>query len=153
MLLREGTYERLFNKRSQEMVYNNMEHIRDLIEKSFKEDSHRIKVLHDHGFDIPRHFKLNNKHTAINSKGCGCILCSSRHNLAKAVNSRRVFKISFESEGNLFSIMYTAHKKSNGVLNEEAFFDSKLKSYDVLINDLRIRNNAASDTINHILCC
>ena len=60
------------------------------------EDKEEKRIAYS--YKIDDHHRLDNKFNAYNSKGCGCVLCTTRHEYVRLKSERNIFQKSYERQ-------------------------------------------------------
>lgn len=136
-------------KSAAEQFFNDSVGIRSIVARAIARD--RINSLELSRYDYPE-FKLNlnehskhdNKHTAVKDKGCGCMLCSARSNVANANrNINWLKKCYFDDDGyyyHYFDSLYV-REYSSGPISHEQFYNSKLSELVAIYNNAHNKFN------------
>ena len=103
------------------------------------------KRLEIYQYNKEAHELHDNFHNALRSKGCGCVLCTTRHTYCKLKYERKQFQRSYESscDRSAFLKMYTLYSAGE---NSKAFYSSKMAKYGKTINELKARIKAIEET-------
>lgn len=122
--------------------------IRDTVLAAIQREAERKKRLSVYMSNIDAHKAKDNFRNAVVSKGCGCILCSTRHTYAKLKAERKAFQKAYDAKhsyDHLFRKLYDTH---GGVLSQREFFTSRMNMYNHKIKDLKAQLTAIQETIN-----
>lgn len=105
-----------------------------------------------YNFNANSHRVYDNIHTATKSRGCGCILCNSRHEYAKSKMQVIRFKKMYFRDHPNFQALYEWYKCNNMPnITPIEFYDTRLEELKSIVAGARVRYLAAKDCIMDLL--
>jgi len=129
--------------------------VRSVVQQAISDYKKGSSYLSAYKFNTDRHIQYDNKHNAAKSRGCGCILCISRYELARArmaVNHYKKLYADFDlGLGDRLVAQYNTYKRNGGTCSIQEYFLEEVEKLKSILSGAKVRYQSAKDAIDDVL--
>lgn len=148
-MLQNNLFIRLIRKKAHENFYNSGK-VREVALKASSAYRRSRQYLHVYNYDPEYHREKSNKHDALNSIGCGCALCRSRHEYTKIKREYKQFVNYYENDRK-YHLFWAIYRDSNTSLTEEQYFNRRSAELLSLFTAAFLKHRSIKQTIDLVL--